>query len=482
MRKNTLLFTASWRSLLPFDGNRWGHNGPYLVTRVVQRAQETIGNSFTTSKIVSNARSRNETTLLKADLIKLNKRSYGLHLWNKITKKIKIGKGSAIDIIISDHCVMGSKKLAMLVIFAVFALLNLLYMESPTCTLSDDKPPFKQNVPLPGTTVPMRPVVQRLCCDLRSTRKRGDRSVVTSSQIPTAREIIIWFSYLSWRYSLKQQPRGSPRKSVGAVQQQLLSSVLYGLAGISSKVLWTKRDSVTLTLTTTLTCLLLVILSNSLDSPRGYTILKPFLDQGFNLVAVTLDILFLVKNTPAKLDGSWLHPFVHAPLRPNKTRRALQVRRIYLDTDIIFLNSVTGLRNAIGAQSLDPETKRWTRLNNAVMVFDIYHPLMHEFLQEYSTTFDGNRWGYNSPYLVSRVIQRLGHKPEYNLTIFPPNAFYPVNWLKILRLFKKPTTTGEVKWVEKTVTRKMKIEEGSVMHKLISTHCTVCGNITDSHT
>ncbi|XP_010481840.1 PREDICTED: uncharacterized protein LOC104760592 [Camelina sativa] len=250
----------------------------------------------------------------------------------------------------------------------------------------------------------------------------------------------------------------------------------------------------------------LAILSNSLDSPRGYTILKPLFDRGFNLIAVTIDIPFLVKNTPAE---AWLKRLKSGRMDPGSiplfmnlsdlTRLAVLYKYggVYLDTDIIFLDDITRLRNAIGAQSMDPKTKTWSRLNNAVMVFDIYHLLMREFLHEYSTTFDGNIWGHNSPYLVSRVITRLGNKPGYNFTIFPPDAFYPVNWINIPKLFKKPATRREAQWVKKTVqdmskgsymihlwnkvTRKIKIEEGSVMYNLISTHCTVCRNIKNSH-
>ncbi|XP_010513820.2 PREDICTED: uncharacterized protein LOC104789876 [Camelina sativa] len=251
----------------------------------------------------------------------------------------------------------------------------------------------------------------------------------------------------------------------------------------------------------------LAILSNSLDSCRGDTILKPLIDRGFNLIAVTFDIPFLVKNTPAE---AWLKRLKSGRMDPDSvplfmnlsdlTRLAVLYKYggVYLDTDIIFLDDISRLRNAIGAQSIDPKTKTWSRLNNAVMVFDIYHPVMREFLHEYSTSFDGNIWGHNSPYLVSRVIRRVGNKPGYNVTILPPDAFYPVNWIKIPKLFKKPATTREAEWVEKTVkdmskggymihlwnkvTRKINIEEGSVMYNLISTHCTVCRNITNSHT
>ncbi|KAJ4886461.1 hypothetical protein Rs2_26209 [Raphanus sativus] len=401
---------------------------------------------------------------------------------------------------------MISKKLAMLV---VLALLHLLYMKAPTSTLSyDDKPPFKQNVPLlPRTTGSMSTTTSSSSVVSDHQEKEESDPLVPPPKA-TKSERISWFRRKLPELEILKSTTKSKRfhRRVLDLYNKNCSAQFF-MVWLSPAKSFGPREMLAVdTLFTTNPGACLVILSNSLDSPKGHTILKPLLDQGFNLAAVTPDIPFLVKNTPAE---AWLKKLKSGKMDPGSiplfmnlsdlTRLAVLYKYggIYLDTDIIFLNSMTGLRNAIGAQSLHPKTKTWTRLNNAVMVFDLHHPLMREFLHEYSTTFDGNRWGYNSPYLVSRVISRLGHKPEYNLTIFPPDAFYPVNWLKIPSLFKKPATTREAKWVEKTVqemnkgsymihlwnkvTRKMKIEEGSVMHRLISTHCTVCGNITESH-
>ncbi|KAM2687398.1 hypothetical protein FF1_009858 [Malus domestica] len=101
---------------------------------------------------------------------------------------------------------------------------------------------------------------------------------------------------------------------------------------------------------------------------------------------------------------------------------------IYLDIDLVILKDFSSLRNAVGAQSVGKDSKQWTRLNGAVMIFDINHPILVDFLEEFATTFNGNKWGHNGPYLVSRVIERVGSTPGYNLTILPPKAFYPVDW------------------------------------------------------
>ncbi|XP_021823809.1 lactosylceramide 4-alpha-galactosyltransferase-like [Prunus avium] len=250
----------------------------------------------------------------------------------------------------------------------------------------------------------------------------------------------------------------------------------------------------------------LMIISNSMDSARGYRILKPLLDRGFKILAISPDFPFLVKNTPAE---SWLEELKsgrtdpgYIPLSQNLSnliRLAMLYKYggIYLDTDLIILKDFSGLRNAIGAESLDSESKIWKRLNNAVMIFDINHPILLDFLEEFATTFNGNKWGHNGPYLVSRVIARLersGRSLDYNLTILPLKAFYPLDWIRIHRIFRKPERESESRAVEITLnelnaretyavhlwnkrSRQLAIEEGSVMARLISEHCVICQDL-----
>ncbi|GMY25470.1 lactosylceramide 4-alpha-galactosyltransferase-like [Fagus crenata] len=200
----------------------------------------------------------------------------------------------------------------------------------------------------------------------------------------------------------------------------------------------------------------LVIISNTMDTKLGYSILKPILDRGFKVLAITPDP-FLVMNTPAE---TWLEELRSGKKDPgyiplfnnlsNLIRLAMLYKYggIYLDTDLIILKDFSGLRNSVGAQNIDPVTKTWNRLNGAVMIFDINHPILLDFLEEFATTFNGNKWGFNGPYLVTRVIERVGDTPGYNLTILPPKAFYSVDWNKIHRLFRKPTNEVESRWVE----------------------------------
>lgn len=248
----------------------------------------------------------------------------------------------------------------------------------------------------------------------------------------------------------------------------------------------------------------LLIISRSMDSKLGYRILKPLIDHGFKVYAITPDLPFLVKDTPLE---AWLEEMNsgnkdpgYIPLSQNLSnliRLAMLYKYggLYVDTDIIVLKDFSELRNTIGAQSVDSVTKQWTRLNNAIMIFDVNHPILLDFMQEFASGFDGNKWGYNGPYLLSRVVERVGNTPGYNLTILPPKAFYPVDWIRIGKLFKKPENESQSILVEsmlnelsegKTyavhlwnkISREMDIEEGSVMARLISNHCVVCDGIT----
>lgn len=201
----------------------------------------------------------------------------------------------------------------------------------------------------------------------------------------------------------------------------------------------------------------LVILSRTLDTIRSYRVLKPILDEGFKVQPVTPDLQFLFKGTPAE---AWLNELKKGKKDPgqislfqnlsNLIRLAVLYKYggVYLDIDVVVLKPLSLLRNFIGAQCMDAGNKHWTRLNNAVLIFDMNHPLLLRFIDEFVLTFDGNRWGHNGPYLVSRVVERLGERPGFNFTILPPMAIYPEDWKKIGGLFMKPKTRGESKWVE----------------------------------
>ncbi|KAK9193483.1 hypothetical protein WN944_004180 [Citrus x changshan-huyou] len=249
----------------------------------------------------------------------------------------------------------------------------------------------------------------------------------------------------------------------------------------------------------------LVLIWRSLDTRRGYKILKPLLDLGFKILAVTPDLASLVKDTPAE---TWLKQIKDGERDPGKISLSVQLSNlirlavlykyggVYLDTDFIVLKDFKGLRNAIGPQEVDQATRKWKTLNNAALVFDKGHPILFDFLQEFATTFDGNTWGHNGPYMLTRVTRRVGNTPGYNLTILGLEAFYPVNWVQIKRFFKKPATEEESKWVDETVlrlseesyglhlwnkiTRKFVINEGSVIHRLIKSHCILCQDSYDS--
>ncbi|RYR26846.1 hypothetical protein Ahy_B02g061159 isoform C [Arachis hypogaea] len=201
----------------------------------------------------------------------------------------------------------------------------------------------------------------------------------------------------------------------------------------------------------------LVILSRTLETTDGYTVLKPLLDSRFKVQVVTPDLPILFKGTPAE---AWFRELIK------------------------------------GAQSMDLRSKHWTRLNNAVLIFDMKHPLLHEFISEFALTFDGNKWGHNGPYLVSRVIKRLLKRPSFIFKILPPMAFYPADWNKIRGFLRKPKTQTESKWVEAKVlqlcaetygihlwnkqSRRLTIEDGSVIGKLALNHCVICNHIFSS--
>ncbi|KAH7545964.1 uncharacterized protein At4g19900 [Ziziphus jujuba] len=249
----------------------------------------------------------------------------------------------------------------------------------------------------------------------------------------------------------------------------------------------------------------LVMVSNSMDSKKGNQILKPFSDTGFKVMTISPDFDFIFKNTHA---GAWFCRLREGNVDPgevalgqnlsNLLRLALLYKfgGIYVDTDIIILKSFSKLRNVIGAQTVDIETGNWSRLNNAVLIFDKNHPLLFKFIQEFALTFNGNKWGHNGPYLVSRVVSRVSGRTGYNFTILPPSAYYPVDWTRIRSLFQGPRDEIHSNWLISKLkqirnesfavhlwnrqSRSLEIEKGSIIHHILSDCCIFCNHSSSS--
>ncbi|KAI3434068.1 Gb3_synth domain-containing protein [Psidium guajava] len=243
----------------------------------------------------------------------------------------------------------------------------------------------------------------------------------------------------------------------------------------------------------------LVIVSGSLDSKRGSEVLRPFRDKGHKVIAISPNFGYLLKDTPAQL---WFQRLKRGNLDPGEVALGQNLSNllrlvllykfggVYIDTDVIVLKSLSQLRNVIGAQTLDLETGNWSRLNNAVLVFDKSHPLIFKFIEEFALTFDGNKWGHNGPYLVSRVVSRVSGRPGYNFTVLPPPAFYPVDWSRIQSLFRGPRGHLHSKWLHGKLrhivkqsyavhlwnkqSRKLRVERGSIVDRLMSDCCIFC--------
>ncbi|MCL7026138.1 hypothetical protein MKW94_020126 [Papaver nudicaule] len=248
----------------------------------------------------------------------------------------------------------------------------------------------------------------------------------------------------------------------------------------------------------------LLIISASMDSKQGLELLQPFTDKGYRVLAISPNFDYIFKKTFAE---AWFDRLRKGSVDPGEVSLGQNISNllrlavlykfggIYIDTDVLVLKNLSKLRNTIGAQTIDLETRNWSRLNNAVLIFDKKHPLLEKFIQEFALTFNGNRWGHNGPYLVSRVVSKMGTNPGFNYTVLPPLAFYPVDWSRIQSLFRSYGTGGrsaDSKWYTGKLnqirqksfalhlwnkqSRSLKIEDGSIIHHILMDCCIFCNN------
>ena len=244
-----------------------------------------------------------------------------------------------------------------------------------------------------------------------------------------------------------------------------------------------------------------IIISRIMGSKQGKTILKPLLEQGYLILTVAPDFHLIFNGTPAQ---DWLKRLENGQLAPGKipiTQKFANLLRlailykyggIYFDTDMIILKDVSGLRNSIGIQEFDEEKKTWISVNNAVLIFDKNHPLLFKFMEEFNSSFDGSLWGHNGPYMATRIIKEVINDPKYQFNVMSPMAFYPISWQSILMYYRNSQgndsemirdmfgkiskeSYGVHLWNK--ISWNTKIQNGSVIGRLISDHCILCQDV-----
>ncbi|GLJ40720.1 hypothetical protein SUGI_0841510 [Cryptomeria japonica] len=242
----------------------------------------------------------------------------------------------------------------------------------------------------------------------------------------------------------------------------------------------------------------LLIISRSMDSETGREILDPFVSRGFRVMAAAPDLMYLFKGTGA---ATWLRNVKAGKIDPGEISFAQNLSNIirlaalhmyggiYMDSDVIILKSMAKLKNVIGAQSMD-QRGHWNRLNNAVLVFKKMHPLVTEFMEEFARNFNGNKWGYNGPYLVTRAVQHFSRRSKIRFQVMPPMAFYPFDWMRIGGYFRRNSGRKWIQWRKAKLlqmegetyavhlwnkqSRQLQVEEGSIIHHFFNKCCVLC--------
>ncbi|XP_050222540.1 uncharacterized protein LOC126672630 [Mercurialis annua] len=120
-RSHPLVYRFIHEFAATFDGNKWGHNGPKLVSRVAQKLAQKPEFNFTVMPATSfypiewslmerfykKPENSSDLRWVQKMVIELISGDvYAVHLWNKFSQIVPIEDGSAMAILISHSCVI----------------------------------------------------------------------------------------------------------------------------------------------------------------------------------------------------------------------------------------------------------------------------------------------------------------------------------------------------------------------------------------
>ncbi|KAJ3687273.1 hypothetical protein LUZ61_016437 [Rhynchospora tenuis] len=192
---------------------------------------------------------------------------------------------------------------------------------------------------------------------------------------------------------------------------------------------------------------------------------KDFVKDGYKVAVAVPNLDELLEGTPTHVFASaWFdwRKTKHYPLHYSELIRLAALYKyggIYLDSDVIVLKSIGSIQNSIG---MSDQIEGNTTFSGAVMAFEKNSDFVMECLREFYSTYDDSRLRWNGADLLTRVINKLKSRNQFNVKILPSFQFYPISSSNITSYFAEPS--DETEMVEQDILFKRIMEESRAFH------------------
>ncbi|WCJ28493.1 alpha 1 4-glycosyltransferase family protein [Euphorbia peplus] len=225
-----------------------------------------------------------------------------------------------------------------------------------------------------------------------------------------------------------------------------------------------------------------------------------FVKDGYKVAVAMPNLDELLKDTPASVFADvwsdWRKIKFYSTHYSELVRLAALYKYggIYLDSDIIVLNSLSSLNNTVGFEG---ELTR-SSLNGAVMAFTKNSLFIMECLKEFYTKYDDTLLRWNGADLLTRVARNFlgkeGKSPkQQELKLQPSYIFFPIGSRDITSYFAAPAIDEEKAYQDalfdkiqresltfhfwNSLTSSLIPEPGSLAARLIDSSCIRCSDV-----